>query len=260
MSATELPAQAARPGADWRELLEGLFGGAHDVRCESDFLRGTAEFEGQRVAIVGSAHHAEVGVELALAQARAVLDTVRDHPGRPLLLLVDTQGQRLRRRDELLHIARYMAHLGKALALARKQGHPIVGLVYDQALSGGFITSGLMADDCHALAHAEIRVMRLPAMARVTKIDEARLAELAQDNPVFAPGVRNYLAMGGVKSLWQGDPASLRAALRSALAERSTSDVRADDGAARGGRRLAATIAREVHEQGMKACRSVATT
>ncbi len=235
----------------WQQLLAALFGDAHDVVCENDFLRGSAEFEGGQLAVVGTAHHAEIGVELALAQARAVLDTIRDHPGRPLLLLVDTQGQRLRRRDELLHIARYMAHLGKCLALARKQGHPVIGLVYEQALSGGFITSGLMADDCHALEHAEIRVMRLPAMARVTKIDEARLTELAESNPVFAPGVGNYLAMGGVKSLWQGDAEALRGHLRRALAERSTTDRRATDGAARGGRTMAAAVAREVLEEGL---------
>jgi malonate decarboxylase gamma subunit len=48
----------------------------------------------------------------------------------------------------------------------------VLGLVYDQALSGGFITSGLIADACDALPEAEIRVMRIPAMARVTKLPE----------------------------------------------------------------------------------------
>ena len=47
-------------------------------------------------------------MRLALAQARGVLDTVAHHPGRPILLLIDTQGQQLRRRDELLGINRAM--------------------------------------------------------------------------------------------------------------------------------------------------------
>ena len=98
-----------------------------------------------------------------------------------------------------------MAHLGCCLDLARRNGHPVIGLVYDQALSGGFITSGLMADACHALPEAEIRVMRVPAMARVTKLPEALLESLSLTNPVFAPGVANYVAMGGVRSLWDGD-------------------------------------------------------
>lgn len=154
-------------------------------------------------------------------------------------MLIDTQGQQLRRRDELLGINRAMAHLGMAIDLARRRRHRVLGLVYDQALSGGFITSGLIADACHALPEAEIRVMRIPAMARVTKLPEAMLAELSRSNPVFAPGVANYVAMGGVRSLWQGD---LAAALRAALADTPTEDLRARDGAVRGGRRLAADV------------------
>jgi malonate decarboxylase gamma subunit len=53
--------------------------------------------------------------------------------------------------------------------------------------------------------------MRIPAMARVTKLPEAMLTELSQSNPVFAPGVGNYVAMGGVRALWQGRLAGLLA-------------------------------------------------
>src|SRR5205085_10021180 len=107
--------------------------------------------------------------------------------------------------DEMLGINRAMAHLGCCIDLSRRRGHRIVGLVYDQALSGGFITSGLMADACHALPEAEIRVMRIPAMARITKLPEDMLTALSTSNPVFAPGVANYVAMGGVRALWQGN-------------------------------------------------------
>ena len=224
---------------DWPSLLDRLFAGQHAVRHEGELLRGTAQIQGRTLAIVGTTDHAAIGVELALAQARAVLDTVRDHPGQPLLLLVDTQGQRLRHRDELLGINRYMAHLGCCIELARRRGHRVIGLVYDQALSGGFITSGLIADACYALPEAQIRVMRLPAMARVTKIDEQRLEALSLSNPVFAPGVQNYVAMGGVRALWQGD---LQAELLAALDHAPVTDERAGDGAARGGRQLAAQV------------------
>lgn len=227
----------------WTDLLQGLFGEHHQVNRDGELLRGTAQLDGQTLAVVGTTDHAAIGVELALAQARVVLDTVRDHPGRPILLLVDTQGQRLRRRDELLGINRYMAHLGLCIELARQRGHRVIGLVYDQALSGGFITSGLIADACYALPEAEIRVMRLPAMARVTKIDESRLAALAESNPVFAPGVENYVAMGGVRALWRGD---LAVQLREALAQTPTTDERARDGAQRGGRQMAADVAQRV--------------
>ena len=78
----------------------------------------------------GTTGHAPIGVQLALAQARAVLDVVTRHPGRAILLLIDTQGQQLRRRDELLGINRAMAHLGMAVDFARRRGHRVLGLVY----------------------------------------------------------------------------------------------------------------------------------
>jgi malonate decarboxylase gamma subunit len=159
------------------------------------------------------------------------------------VLLIDTQGQQLRRHDELLGINRAMAHLGCAIDLARRQGHRVIGLVYDQALSGGFITSGLIADACYALPEAEIRVMRIPAMARVTKLSADFLTRLSADNPVFAPGVENYVRMGGIRSLWRAD---LAQALREALADAPRTDTRAADGRERGGRRLAAAVAERV--------------
>ncbi|HEX6704807.1 MAG TPA: biotin-independent malonate decarboxylase subunit gamma [Albitalea sp.] len=228
---------------DWNTLATALFGAGHGIVQDDDFLHGTVSFDGKPITVIGTTHHAPIGVRLALAQARVVLDTVTQHPGRAIVLLIDTQGQQLRRRDELLGINRAMAHLGMAIDHARRRGHRVLGLVYDQALSGGFITSGLIADACDALPGAEIRVMRIPAMARVTKLPEAMLTRLSQANPVFAPGVDNYVAMGGVRTLWQGD---LATALRDALASAPVADRRAQDGLARGGRRLAAPVVQRV--------------
>lgn len=228
---------------DWKTLTATLFGADVALTQDGDFLHGTVELDGEPLTVVGTTNHAPIGVKLALAQARVVLDTLVRHPGRPILLLIDTQGQQLRRRDELLGINRAMAHLGMTIDLARRRGHRVLGLVYDQALSGGFITSGLIADACDALPEAEIRVMRIPAMSRVTKLPEEMLTALSETNPVFAPGVDNYVAMGGVRRLWSGD---LRAALRQALADAPTEDCRAIDGAERGGRRLAAAVTQRV--------------
>jgi malonate decarboxylase gamma subunit len=228
---------------DWRDLLASLFGTTHDVCADHDFLSGHAMFDGNHICVVGTANHTPIGVSIALRHARAILDVMAAHPGRPILLLVDTQGQQLRRREELLGINRAMAHLGCCVDRARRNGHSVIGLVYSQALSGGFIASGLAADACYALADAEIRVMGIPAMARVTKLSEQMLTELGKSNPVFSPGVDNYVAMGGVRAIWTGDLAN---GLRAALADRETSDVRARDGAERGGRMLAQRVTRQV--------------
>jgi len=63
-----------------------------------------------------------------------VLDTMALHPGRAILLLIDTQGQQLRPADELLGINRRWRTWVVVSTL-----HPVrssvIGLVYDQALS-----------------------------------------------------------------------------------------------------------------------------
>ncbi len=228
---------------NWQTLAQALFGNEHTIERNGDVLLGTAQLQGQTIAVVGTTAHAAIGVETALAQAKAILQTVQLHPGRPILLLVDTQGQRLRHRDELLCINRFMAHMACCVDLARRSGHRVIALVYDQALSGGFITSGLMADTCHALPEAEIRVMRLPAMSRVTKISEDVLEALSLSNPVFAPGVENYVAMGGIASLWRGD---LQASLLVALGDADITDQRAALGATRGGRKLSHAVTQRV--------------
>ena len=224
---------------NWNELTAQLFPEGHAVTESDNFLSGSARVAGADIAVLGTTGHAPIGVEIALAQARFVLRTVREHPGRPILILVDTQGQRLRHRDEMLGINSYMAHLGKCVDLARRSGHKIVGLVYDQALSGGFITSGMMADACYALPDATIRVMGLPAMARITKVPEERLVELAASNPVFAPGPENYARMGGIEAIWDGD---LAASLAKAFGDAGASDIRSARGLVRGGRKLAQPV------------------
>jgi malonate decarboxylase gamma subunit len=75
--------------------------------------------------------------------------------------------------------------------------------------------------------------MGLPAMARITKVPEERLTELAKSNPVFAPGPENYRRMGGVADIWNGD---LAQQLQQALAAASAEDRRAALGQQRGGR------------------------
>ena len=227
----------------WRAVAARLFPQGHDIVQDGDLLVGTGRCAAHAFAVSGTVNHAETGIEICLAMARWVLDTVQAHPRRPLLFLIDTQGQRLRRRDELLGIHRYMAHLACCVQIARTRGHPVLGLVYDQALSGGILASAMSADICGALPEAEIRVMNLTAMARVTRIPEERLRELSRTSPVFAPGAIHYVTMGAVDSLWAGD---LAECLEEALASIESRDRRAECGVERGGRLFAHPVAQRV--------------
>lgn len=226
-------------------LLNELFPQGRNVAFDGEYFHGEGRCGDDVVAVLGARNGAAIGVELAYRMAGGVLGVVRHHPGRPILLLVDTVGQRLSRRDELLGINGYMAHLAKCIDLARRNGHKVIGLVYSQAVSGGFLASSMLADACYALPAAEIRVMNLPAMARVTKIPLERLQELAVESPVFAPGVENYRRMGAIRDVWDGDYA---AKLAAALQADCAADDRRRDGEARGGRLSAKRVSQLVRD------------
>jgi malonate decarboxylase gamma subunit len=247
-----LPALPAKAGAltenestqmEWQTVAKRLFPAGHTIRQDGEFLLGTGQSEPGPVAVIGTTNHTEVGVELALQLARAVLDVVRGRPKQAILFLVDTCGQKLRHRDEMLGLNGFMAHLAKCVELARRRGHPIISLVYDQALSGGFLAYGMMADICAALPEAEIRVMGIPAMARVTRIPEARLKALAESSPVFAPGAENYVVLGGLDAIWDGD---LAKCMNRSLNDIETRDLRRLHGFQRGGRSLAHPVSERV--------------
>ncbi|MCD7097859.1 biotin-independent malonate decarboxylase subunit gamma [Stenotrophomonas sp. MMGLT7] len=224
-------------------LLDRLFPLGHAIRREDDVLAGAATTAAGEVTVIGTANKLEVGVDHALALAATVLASTREHPRRPIVMLADTAGQRLSRRDELLGINGYFAHLAKSLELARRRGARLVTLVYGESVSGGFLSFGLMADHIHALPEAQVRVMDLRAMARVTKQPLEKLQALSESSPVFAPGVENYVRMGAVESVWEGD---LAAALLAALAAPVDGDQRRALGAERGGRTLARDVAAAV--------------
>ncbi|MCD0279985.1 biotin-independent malonate decarboxylase subunit gamma [Xanthomonas melonis] len=225
------------------QLLDQLFPLGHAIARNHDVLSGSATTAAGEVTVIGTANQLEVGVDHALALAASVLASTRAAPQQPIVMLVDTAGQRLARRDELLGINGYFAHLARALELARQRGARLVTLVYGEAVSGGFLSYGLMADRIHALPSAQVRVMDLRAMARVTKQSVETLQALSQHSPVFAPGVENYVRMGAVDVLWEGD---LAQALLDALAAPAEGDRRRLRGAQRGGRTLACDVAAAV--------------
>ena len=52
----------------WTNLVVRLFGDAHDINADGDFLSGSARFDGDTLAVVGSTNHAPIGFALALRQ------------------------------------------------------------------------------------------------------------------------------------------------------------------------------------------------
>lgn len=232
-------------------LLDTLFPGGHTVAVSGHALTGTARTALGPVTVLGTTDGAAIDHDIALTLAKCILDTVDQHPGRPLVYLVDTTGQALSRQQELLCLNGTLAHLAQCVDLARRMGHPSISLVTEQAVSGGFLSFGLMADRTYALADTQVRVMDLKAMARVTKIAHERLIELAGNSPIFAPGAENYLRMGGIAAIWPEPSAGLlEQALRESAKGEPATDQRTSVGLQRGGRLLADQVVAAVATAG----------
>ena len=231
------------------KMFDRLFdSGGSDIKIEETFIHGTATVCGREAVIIGTCNQTLINSELALKIAGAILNAVRDDstvgcPPRPIVFLVDTRGQELSRHDELIGLNGYFAHVARCVDLAKRYRHRVVTLIHGEAVSGGFLAFGMMADRVCSLPDAHVRVMDMHAMARVTRIAYEKLSELAGESPVFAPGAENFWRMGAVHELW-GAGDDWRACLAAALnAYPEADDSRAALGLERGGRQLAAPVA-----------------
>ncbi len=230
------------------EILASLFPEGHAVTARDGLVTGSGPFDGGRIQVVGVDGDTPLGVEGALSLSRAVLDTVRAGERVPILVVVDSDSQRMSRRDELLGLNECLAHLAKALLLADRSGHPTVGLIYGHSAAGAFIATALATRVLAALPGADPSVMDLPSVARVTKLPLAKLQEMAKSTPVFAPGLDNMVATGAVHAILDPDK-PLAVQIRDLIARMEPGDVRDRLGEERGGRPVARGIAAAVADQ-----------
>jgi malonate decarboxylase gamma subunit len=229
------------------DILNSLFPAGHAVKVANHVITGEATTAQGTVAVLGTTDAAAIDHSMALALSALILDTAETHPGRPLVFMVDTSGQALSRSQELLCLNGSLAHLASCVDLARRQGHRSISLVTANAVSGGFLSFGLMTDRAYALADAQVRVMDLRAMSRVTKIAHERLVELAGHSPIFAPGAESYVRMGAIEAIWPVPSAALlEQALYAETSDGPASDQRMYKAVERGGRNLAAEVAATV--------------
>jgi len=228
------------------EILMGLFANEGDIRVAGGLVAGNAMLAGERpIHVLGIAQGLPLGVDEASALAQRVIEIIRSGDRAPILLLVDSASQRMSRRDELLGLNEYLAHLAKVLLLAEAEGHRTVGLLYGGSAAGAFIATALATSTLVALPGAHPAVMDLPSMARVTKLPIDVLKAKAETTPVFAPGLDNMVRTGGIHIVWDAG-APLAAQLATVLERPAGRDDRDRLGAERGGRRKAADIADRV--------------
>ena len=169
------------------EVLAGLFPTGHDVKAGLyGTVSGTGRIEGFAVAdVIGITAGTPLGIEGALVLAGHVLNVAAKENNGTLIVLVDTSSQNMARRDELLGLNEFLAHLSKCLALAAHRGVFTLGVLYGHAAAGAFISTALSTQVLAALPGAFPSVMDLPSISRVTKLPIEKLTELAKNNADF---------------------------------------------------------------------------
>lgn len=223
-----------------KDLLTQIFAQEVALTEEHSVVYGQAILNKQSIHLLGVKESTFLGAEQAFILAGKVIDILESQSQDPVLLLVDVAGQQLSMRDEWLGMEDYFGHLLEALECLRKQGYPLISLVYNQALGGAFIAYGLMADTILALPDAQLAVMWLEGIAKVTKIPLTQLEELSKTLAVFAPGVDNFYKLGGLHEIVP--VAELSKKISQAIQKHDIEDNRALLGQERGGRILAHSI------------------
>jgi malonate decarboxylase gamma subunit len=236
MTLDDLLDRLVRDGSCLSRTETILFGQAH--------LRG-----GEQAELIGVHGGSPLGIEDALALSGRVLELLEQGGEAPILVLIDGSSQRMSKHDELLGLNEFLAHLGKSLMLAERQGRRTLGLVYGGAAAGAFIATALSTVELVAIEGAHPEVMDLPSMSKVTKLPLDVLKEKAKASAVFAPGVDNLVQVGAVLDVWKAsDDLSAKLAGRLSAAAPAYDD-RDQLGATRGGRPKAAAIAQQVAER-----------
>jgi biotin-independent malonate decarboxylase beta subunit/biotin-independent malonate decarboxylase gamma subunit len=130
------------------------------------------------------ARHGEVGLTEAWALAdtlNRVIDQSADTK-QAIVAVVDLPSQAYGRIEEMAGLHQAFAATVDAYHRARNAGHPVVAIVVGTALSGGFLTHGLQAQQILALDDegVQIHAMHKAAAARITLRTVAQLEQLAR--------------------------------------------------------------------------------
>ncbi|OPY98772.1 biotin-independent malonate decarboxylase subunit gamma [Bradyrhizobium sacchari] len=235
------------------DVLTSLFPDGHEVRNDKGVLLGSATLRsGASMLVLGVADRTALGVDEALRLSGQVLKSIDRGQG-PILVLVDSDSQRMSKRDELLGLNEFLSHLAKVLIHADLNGRPTIGLLYGHSAAGALLATGLATRVLVGLPGAAPAVMDLPSMAKVTKLSMDALEEKAKSTPVFAPGLSNLAQMGAVHLTWS-NTISLADQLEALLADMPAVQDRRDVlGKERGGRLKAAEIAERVRDLALQA-------
>ncbi|MED4226496.1 biotin-independent malonate decarboxylase subunit beta [Neobacillus cucumis] len=201
-------------GYKWFSNLTGI---VHPTSSVPSVLAADIEKNGQLcryISIVPDPNHkfprvrnGEVGLLEGWTVAQIVRDVIQQDENkevkRPIIAIIDVPSQAYGYKEELIGINLALAASADAYATARQKGHPVIGLIVGNAISGGFLAHGLQSNRLIALDDEKIMIqaMSKASAARVTKRSIAELEEATRKVPAMAYDVRSYRTLGALYKL-----------------------------------------------------------
>ncbi|MGV9712070.1 biotin-independent malonate decarboxylase subunit gamma [Gordonia sp. NPDC003424] len=200
---------ADRLRAEPASLLSGTY------RTESAASAAILAVTGDPAARYPRARRGEVGLAEGWAVADAITRVIDDDASRtdkrPVIMVIDVPSQAYGYIEELAGIHQSLAAAANALASARLAGHPTIGVIVGQAVSGAFLAIGLQAGRLLALDHdgVVVQVMSKTATARITRRTVDELDATAELVPATAYDIRSFARLGALHALLSvEDPSS----------------------------------------------------
>lgn len=156
------------------------------------------------------ARHGEVGLEEGMTIAKHVWDAIEADRTkavkRPIIMIIDVPGQAFGYKEELIGIHVALAASVDAYATARQLGHPVIGVIVGNAISGAFLAHGLQSNRLIALDDEMISVqaMSKASAARVTQRTIEEIDEAAKTIPAIAYDIQSFNTLGALYALVPG--------------------------------------------------------
>lgn len=225
-------------GYRWFSLLTGL---NHPVSEVPSVLAADVMKNGQLCRVIsvvpdsGSrfkrARKGEVGLLEGWTLAGIVRDAIKQDAGkdqkRPIIAVIDVPSQAYGYKEEMVGISLALAASVDAYATARQQGHPVIGVIVGNAISGAFLAHGLQSNRLIALNDNKINIqaMSKASAARITKRTIEELDEATKKVPAMAYDVNSYSTLGPLYKLLSGIEADTPQAADVAAVEQAVAEA-----------------------------------
>jgi malonate decarboxylase beta subunit len=204
-------AAATSVGYDWFSALTGLknptstsatvYAAASDLFKEDAVVTSIVPNKQNPMYRV---RNGEVGLVEGFEMAH-VLETVYQEDKdktvkRPIVVVIDVPSQAYGYNEELIGIHVALANSAAAYAKLRQAGHPVIGFIAGNAISGAFLAHGLQSSRLIALNSTNITVqaMSKESASRVTKRSIAAIEAAAEKVPSIAYDINNYTKLGAI--------------------------------------------------------------